>query len=76
MLAGVHPFRTLVYQHGFLLNQVYCAGNSNDGGGSTVNIEGGTFINNSALELGGVIAAWGGSVVTIAGGEFIDNTAK
>ena len=40
-------------------------------------IEGGTFRNNSALELGGAVVAWGTTtVVTITGGEFINNTAK
>lgn len=52
--------------------KVYC-----EGGVSAVSIEGGTFRDNSALEVGGAIVAWGGStVVNIAGGEFINNTAK
>ena len=59
------------------VTQVYCSGDSNDAGGSKVTIAGGTFRNNSALELGGGIVAWGTpTVVTITGGEFINNSAK
>ncbi|CAN0419853.1 unnamed protein product [Pylaiella littoralis] len=62
---------------------VYCSGDSNDLGGSKVTIEGGTFSDNRALELGGAIVAWGTTsgglnptVVTITGGVFSNNTAK
>lgn len=42
-----------------------------------VTIEGGTFINNKAFEVGGVISAWGDTtVVTIRGGVFRSNSAK
>lgn len=42
-----------------------------------VNIEGGEFINNTALEVGGAISAWGDiTVVNITGGVFRNNTAK
>lgn len=47
-----------------------------------VTIEGGTFSDNQALELGGAIVAWGTNdgtedptVVTITGGIFRNNTA-
>lgn len=57
--------------------KVYCSGTLADSGSSEVTIEGGTFSNNEALELGGAIAAWGApTVVTIAGGVFRDNAAK
>eukprot|EP00752_Nemacystus_decipiens_P008150 g7289.t1 len=62
---------------------VYCSGDSYNRGGSKVTIEGGTFSNNRALELGGAIVAWGTTsggptptVVTITGGLFRNNTAK
>eukprot|EP00752_Nemacystus_decipiens_P008148 g7287.t1 len=56
---------------------VYCSGDSFDLGGSKVTIEGGTFRNNQALELGGAIVAWGTpTVVTITGGLFSNNTSK
>ncbi|CAN0375286.1 unnamed protein product, partial [Hapterophycus canaliculatus] len=45
--------------------------------GSKVTIEGGTFRDNQALELGGAIVAWGNpTVVNITGGLFSNNTAK
>lgn len=57
--------------------QVYCAGESSGLGGAKVTIEGGTFSNNQALELGGAVSAWGSvTVVIITGGVFKDNTAK
>lgn len=57
--------------------QVYCSGDSFDLGGSKVTVEGGTFTNNQALELGGAVVAWGApTVVTITGGLFSNNTAK
>lgn len=57
--------------------QVYCSGDSFGLGGSKVFIEGGTFVDNEALELGGAIVAWGlPTVVTITGGLFENNTAK
>lgn len=59
------------------LPQVYCSGDSFDLGGSKVTIEGGTFRDNQALELGGAVVAWGTpTVVTITGGSFSNNTAK
>lgn len=46
-------------------------------GGSAVTIEGGTFVNNEAFELGGGIVAWGPTtVVTVKGGIFRNNTGK
>ncbi len=46
-------------------------------GGSAVTIEGGTFSDNRALELGGAFVAWGEpTVLTITGGSFSNNTAK
>ncbi|CAN0047697.1 unnamed protein product, partial [Ectocarpus fasciculatus] len=54
-----------------------CSGNSFDLGGSQVTIEGGTFRDNRALELGGAFVAWGKpTVLTITGGFFSNNTAK
>lgn len=42
-----------------------------------VTIEGGTFSDNEALELGGAFVAWGApTVVTVNGGLFSNNTAK
>ncbi|CAM9843693.1 unnamed protein product [Scytosiphon promiscuus] len=56
---------------------VYCSGDSFELGGSKVTIEGGTFSDNRALELGGAISAWGTpTVVNITGGLFSNNTAK
>ncbi|CAM9217775.1 unnamed protein product, partial [Laminaria digitata] len=55
---------------------IYCSG-ANGGGGSKLNVEGGVFVNNTALELGGAITAWGDTtVVNITGGLFTNNTAK
>lgn len=46
-------------------------------GGSKVFIEGGVFVDNEALELGGAVVAWGApTVVTITGGVFQRNVAK
>lgn len=63
--------------------QVYCQGNSNNLGGSKVTIEGGTFTNNEALEMGGAIVAWGSEdgntnsmVVNVTGGVFANNKAE
>lgn len=63
--------------------QVYCSGDSFGMGGSKVTIEGGTFSDNEALELGGAIAAWGTTtggltptLVSITGGTFNNNTAR
>lgn len=56
---------------------MYSSGDSNGLGGSSVTIEGGTFSDNKALELGGAIVAWGDTnVVTVTGGTFVNNTAK
>lgn len=62
---------------------VYCSGDNNELGGSKVTIEGGTFSNNQAWELGGAIVAWGTTsggltptVVNITGGSFSNNTAR
>lgn len=42
-----------------------------------VNIEGGTFSDNTALEHGGALVAWGtGTVLTVTGGLFRSNTAE
>lgn len=42
-----------------------------------VTIEGGTFANNTALELGGALVAWGPTtVVTVKGGTFRNNSGK
>ncbi|CAN0475629.1 unnamed protein product, partial [Ectocarpus sp. 12 AP-2014] len=50
---------------------------SNELGGASVTIEGGTFSDNEAQELGGAIVAWGDTnVVTVTGGSFVNNTAK
>lgn len=57
--------------------QAYCSGDSFGMGGSAVTIEGGTFINNEALEVGGALVAWGTTtVVTVKGGLFRNNSAK
>lgn len=57
--------------------KVYSEGDDVAEGGGQVLIEGGSFINNEALELGGAIVAWGAdSVVTITGGVFENNTAR
>lgn len=63
---------------------MYCQGHSDeDGRGSIVTIEGGTFVGNVAQEMGGAIVAWGSDdgeptsmLVNITGGIFRDNTAK
>lgn len=61
--------------------QVYCSGESGsfsspELGGSQVFIEGGTFIGNTALEVGGAVMIWGPpTVVTITGGLFKNNYA-
>lgn len=62
---------------------MYCQGNSNNLGGSKVTIEGGTFTNNEALEMGGAIVAWGSEdgnttsmVVNVTGGVFANNKAE
>lgn len=57
--------------------KLYCAGDTTGLGGSFVTIEGGTFSENQALNMGGVITASGyPTVVTIKGGVFRNNTAK
>ncbi|CAN0033660.1 unnamed protein product [Ectocarpus fasciculatus] len=54
-----------------------CESGGFDLGGSQVTIEGGTFRDNRALELGGAFVAWGKpTVLTITGGFFSNNTAK
>eukprot|EP00752_Nemacystus_decipiens_P006743 g6060.t1 len=62
---------------------VYCDGNSNNMGGSNVTIEGGTFTDNVALEVGGAIVGWASNdgepssmVVNITGGFFANNKAE
>lgn len=61
--------------------QVYCSGESGgfsspELGGSRVFIEGGTFVGNKALEVGGAVMIWGPpTVVTITGGIFEKNYA-
>lgn len=51
---------------------MYC-----EGGVSAITIEGGTFRDNTALEVGGAIVAWGATtVVMITGGHFSNNIAK
>lgn len=57
--------------------KMYCEGKSLDMRGLHVLIEGGSFVNNEALEAGGGIAVWGAlSVVDITGGTFENNVAR
>lgn len=55
---------------------VFCLQKISSSDPSTLTIGGGTFMNNTALELGGAIYAWGRlSNVHITGGVFSNNTA-
>lgn len=61
---------------------MYCDGDS-ENGGSNVTIEGGTFTDNRALEMGGATVAWGNNhaesssmLVNVKGGVFVNNTAE
>ena len=61
----------------FSLNQVYYVGLRNDGGGSRVTIDGGTFNNNGVLCLGDTMLAWGTStIITTSKGKLMNNISE